>query len=84
NQLRQFLEGLDGQKVKRVVAFSTAASSNPAQPLIAAALQPKGIPVEEDTFHCFGKFLFMHRSRPNEQDLQDAAHFATALIEKIV
>ena len=35
-----------------------------------------GITVSDNYFSCYGHFLFIHKNRPNEEDLQKAEKFA--------
>ena len=39
-----------------------------------------GIGIDEREFHCKGEFKFMHKGRPDEQDLADAKAFAKEIV----
>ncbi|MDL2300418.1 flavodoxin [Clostridiaceae bacterium OttesenSCG-928-D20] len=75
-RLRSFLEIIKPEQVKTVVVFGTAAGNKTALPEIKALLEPKGIFVSSDVFHCNGSFLFANRGRPNAEDLKNAESFA--------
>lgn len=76
-----FIQQLDPVKVKNVVNFSTAALVSSTYPQIAKLLASKKIPFDAQEFHCRGKFKFMHKDRPNEEDLQAVKAFAKTLIK---
>jgi flavodoxin len=80
NALKTFIATLKPEEVKKVAVFSTAAILTSAYPEIRKRLDAKGISVEKREFHCRGKFAMLHRSRPNQQDLNDAAAFAKGII----
>ena len=43
---------------------------------VAAEAKRVGIPMVNKEFHCRGEFKGLHKGRPNEQDLANAAAFA--------
>lgn len=75
-KLRQFLAGLNPSQVKSVVVFGTSAGKKTALSEVKSILEPNGIAVLDDEFHCKGSFLLANRGRPNEQDLKQAEAFA--------
>ncbi|CAB1252763.1 Flavodoxin [Ruminococcaceae bacterium BL-6] len=75
-RLRRFLAGLKPSQVKCVVVFGTSAGKKTALPEIKSILEPKGIGVSNDEFHCRGSFLFANRGRPDGEDLRQAEAFA--------
>lgn len=74
--LRRFLTGLKPSQVKNAVVFGTSAGKKTALPEIRSILEPNGVAVSGDEFHCRGSFLFANRGRPNEEDLKQAEVFA--------
>ena len=78
-ELLSFIEDLSPEQVKKVVVFSTAAGDKSIRPLIQEIMRVKNIDVDEVMFQCRGKFLLANRSRPNDQDLADAAAFARGI-----
>ena len=78
-KMRSFLESLDGS-VKKTAVFSTAMADNTPYTEIKQILDAKGIPLDETTFHCRGKFLFFNRKRPSEEDLNNARAFAGKIV----
>lgn len=81
NHVKQFIDSLDNKKVKKVVVFSTSALAERAFPSIEKLLRNKGISVSRDNYYCRGEFKFMHKGRPNAQDLMDAKEFAERVIQ---
>lgn len=75
NEVKAFINGI-GVSVGRVVLFSTSASVRPIRKYVEKLFAEKGIPLEKEEFFCGGEFLMLHKGRPNEADLQDAADFA--------
>ena len=72
SHLKDYLETLDKDKVKKAVVFSTSWISKHSLDLIKKGLVEKGIPVESETFYV--------KSKPNEAQLKDAAVFAEKFI----
>lgn len=75
-QLRQFVEELNPAYVKRAAVFGTSALKKEPEGEISALLRGKGIAVSDGSFHCRGAFALLHRKRPNDMDLSQAAEFA--------
>ena len=74
--------GRNAGKIGRVVCFGSSASGKSTHKKIAALATEMPITVDSRFFNCPGKFLFMHRGRPNEKDLADAAAFARAVVSE--
>lgn len=74
--LRKFLQNLDRKQAAKVVVFGTSMSGKRTLPEVKAILEPKGIPVATETFHCKGSFLCVNLGRPNADDLAQAEDFA--------
>jgi flavodoxin len=74
-----FLQALTPEKVKRTVLFSTFIKEAKALGLMKELLRSKGIAVEEASFSCKGKFLFLNLRHPNKTELEDAKVFAKAI-----
>lgn len=75
-KLRAFLTSLRLSQVKTVALFGTSAGKKTALAEVKSILEPKGISVLNDEFHCKGSFLLFNRGRPNEEDLKQAKLFA--------
>lgn len=78
-KLSSFLVGLHPAQVKRVVMFGTSAGNKTALSEIKALLEPTGIAVADEEFHCRGSFLFANRGQPNAEDFRAAGTFAKKL-----
>ena len=75
-EMASFIGSLDVTTVKAVAVFGTSAIVKSGNSKITALLKAKGIRVLEEEFYCRGEFKFMHKSRPNADDLDKAARFA--------
>ena len=76
DKIKQFIAGLNKGKVGAVACFSTAALLPSTYNQVAKLLRDKGINVLADEFHCRGQFHFMHKGKPDADDLKAAADFA--------
>ena len=76
--LKTFIANLSG--VKSVAVFSTTAVVKSAYSQIKPLLSERGITVLDAEFHCRGAFKFMHKERPNAEDLQRAEEFAKEIV----
>ena len=70
--LKDYLENLDGEKVKRAVVFSTSWLSKHSVDLIKKGLAKKGIKVEEEYCYC--------KNTPSDDDIKNAEQFAKKMI----
>jgi flavodoxin len=77
--MRSFLQTLSAGQVKRVAVFGSACGAKSALAEVKTILEPKGIPVFDEAFHCKGSFLFLNSGHPNDSDLAAAAAFAKRL-----
>lgn len=81
DEVKRFIDGID-VKVGKVVNFSTAALIKSTYKQVAKLLQEKGIPFASEEYYCKGSFGPMHKGRPNDKDLQEAADFAKSIVFK--
>ena len=73
-QLKQYLDNLDGNKIKKAVVFSTSWLSKHSIDLIKNSLTKKGIKVEEE--YCYAK------NKPSDNELKEAEKFAKKMIRE--
>ncbi len=67
-------------KIGKLVNVSTAALIESTYGRMSKLCQELGIEIDEREFHCKGSFKFMHKGRPDEQDLADAKAFAKEIV----
>jgi flavodoxin I len=70
---------------RKVALFGTSSSLAGGQKLISTMtdmLTQKGA-IILGSYHCRGKFLFVNRSHPDNEDLENAKKFAQEMIKKI-
>lgn len=75
-EVRDFVAGLDKNKVKKIVNFGSAAMMNSTRKKVKAVADRVGIAMDEREFHCKGEFKGIHKGRPNADDLKAAEAFA--------
>ena len=75
-QVKAFIQKLDKEKVGMIANFGSAAMMGSTFKKVAAEAKRVGIPMVNKEFHCRGEFKGLHKGRPNEQDLANAAAFA--------
>lgn len=63
-------------KIGRLVNVSTAALIEGTYGRMSKLCREQGIAIDEREFHCKGEFKFMHKGRPDEDDLEEARAFA--------
>ncbi|MCR5475031.1 MAG: flavodoxin [Lachnospiraceae bacterium] len=75
-EVRKFVGSLDKDKVGKIVNFGSAAMLNSTWKKVKAEADKVGISMDDKEFHCKGEFKMLHKGRPDENDLRDAAAFA--------
>ncbi len=78
-KVKEFIKNID-VNVGEVVNFSSAALIESTYSQVKKEVEAKGIKMSENEFHCRGAFKFVHRGRPNENDLKDVQEFAKGII----
>ena len=79
--VKEFISTLDKAMVKRIVNLSTAALLPSTYSQVQKLLLEKGIPLDTREYHCRGQFAFMHRGKPDAEDLKRAEDFAKGIIK---
>ena len=69
----------NADKIGCIANFGSSASLRSTFKKIQELADSKGIKVCPEEFVCPGSFLFMHKGRPNESDLEAAKAFALKL-----
>ena len=80
-EVRDFVRSLDPDKVGKIVNFGSAAMLNSTYKKVKAEADKVGIPMDKREFHCKGEFKGIHKGKPDEEDLKNAADFARKIIE---
>ncbi len=80
---KKYIESLNPSYVKNVTLFGTSAIVKSGNGEMAKLLAQKGINVIDKNFYCRGKFTMMHKGRPNQDDLNKAATFASEVIRTL-
>lgn len=80
-EVKRYIRSLDSSRVKRIVNFGSAAMLNSTWKKVKAEADQVGIAMDDREFHCKGEFKGLHKGRPNEQDLTNAATFAKKIVK---
>ena len=80
SEVKKFIAGLDPKRVQKVVVFSTSALAERAFPSIEKLLKSKGIEVSQENFYCRGEFKFMHKGKPDADDIAEVKAFAKKVL----
>lgn len=67
--------------IGEVVNISSAALVESTFPKIKAAVVKRGIKMSDKEYNSRGQLAFLHRGRPNNDDLQGATNFARAYLD---
>ena len=66
--------------IGRIVCFGTSAMMKSMKKPVGKVAKKVNVTVADEEFHCRGQFGKIHRGRPNEEDLANAAAFAKGLL----
>ncbi len=78
-QVKDYIGNI-GVKVGKAVLFSTSAAVPSIRKYVEKSFADKKIPLSQEEFSCRGSFAMLHKGRPNEQDLKNAAAFAKKVV----
>lgn len=73
----------NADKIGTIVSFGSSASNMSTFKKVKALAEQKGIKVCDEFFNCPGRFLLLHRNRPNQADLEAVSSFAKAVCAKL-
>lgn len=79
-EVREFVKGLDKNKVGKIVNFGSAAMLNSTYKKVKAEADKAGIPMDTREFHCKGEFKGIHKGKPDDEDVKAVAEFARKII----
>lgn len=80
NHVKEFIKGINKEKIGKVVVFSTSALAERAFPEMKKLLLEQNIKVEQTDFYTRGQFTLMHKGKPDRNDLKSAADFARKIL----
>lgn len=78
-KIKDFIKNIN-VNVGEVVNFSSAALIESTYKQVKKEVEANGLKMSENEFHCRGAFKFVHRGRPNDDDLRDVQEFAKRII----
>lgn len=81
-EVKDFVEA-NKDNIGKLVNISSAALLEGTYGRISKLCSELGIDIDQREFHCKGSFKFMHKGRPNQQDLEKAAAFAKGIMADV-
>ena len=78
-EFRSFIETLDSELVGEAVVFSISSGNKMPYDVVKTILDEKGIKLNEKTYFCKGKKLFMNAGHPDIDDLKAVKIFARGI-----
>jgi len=78
-KIKDFIKDIN-VNVGEVVNFSSAALIESTYKQVKKEVEAKGLKISEDEFHCRGAFKFVHRGKPDDNDLKNVGEFAKRII----
>lgn len=78
-KIKEFIENID-VNVEKIVNFSSAALIESTYKQVKKIAEENNITMAPEEFHCRGAFKFVHRGRPNDDDIRDLINFAKTII----
>lgn len=77
--VKKFIED-NKSNIGTIYNISSSASPSSTYKKVKQIADENGVAVSENAFRCFGSFLFMHKGKPDEEDLRRVASFAKSVI----
>ena len=78
-KIKEFIKDIN-VNVGEIVNFSSAALIESTYKQVKKEVEAKGLKMSEDEFHCRGAFKFVHRGKPDDNDLKNVQEFAKRII----
>ena len=78
-KIKDFIKSIN-VNVGEVVNFSSAALIESTYKQVKKEVEAKGLKMSEDEFHCRGAFKFVHRGKPDDNDLKNVQEFAKRIV----
>lgn len=78
-KITKFIENINVE-VGKIVNFSSAALLESTYKQLKKIAEKNNINMAEEEFHCRGAFKFVHRGRPNAEDLKNLQKFGKDII----
>ena len=66
--------------IGKIVCIGTSAMMKSMKKPVKKVADTVGVAVADEEFHCRGEFAKLHKGRPNEADLANAAEFARGIL----
>ena len=70
------------ENIGKIVCFGTSAMMKSMKKPMRKVTDPLGVLLADEEFHCRGMFGRIHKGRPNDEDLKQAADFAGNIIKE--
>ncbi|MBQ6362354.1 MAG: flavodoxin [Lachnospiraceae bacterium] len=80
HEVRDFIRGLDKNKVGKIVNFGTAVIMASTFKKVKEEADKVGIRMDKREFHCKGEYKDIYTGKPDQKDLDKAAAFAKTIV----
>lgn len=75
--------GQNKEKIGQIICFGTSAMMKSVRKPMQKVTDAAGVSLCGEEFHCRGAFGPMHKGRPDENDLREAAAFARRIVDAL-
>lgn len=75
-EVKSFISSLNKDMVGKIINFGSSAMLKSTYNKVKVEADKVGILIDDKEFHCKGEFKFLHKGRPNNTDINNAAAFA--------
>ncbi len=73
----------NAKNIGKIVCFGSSASGGTTSKKIKALSNELGVEVHNQVFNCPGHFLFMHKNRPNDDDVAAVKAFTKSVLDSL-
>ena len=80
DEVKRFLKE-NKDKIEIIYNFSTTALLTSTYKQISKIANENNIAISEKEFHCRGRFKFIHKSRPDEEDIKNVQEFVNDILK---
>lgn len=80
NAVKAFVKE-NASNIGKIVNFGTAAIAPSTYKMVKKLAKEHNLELATEEFYCRGSFMFMHKNRPNAEDIKKASTFAKKMVD---